>query len=68
MGKNDFDIDFDFDEEYIFNIKGMYFVNVDGNMKLSLSQVELINESVNKEYENGKIGKITLEVPEDIEN
>ena len=48
---------FDFDEEYIFNIKGMYFVNVDGNMKLSLSQVELINESVNKEYENGKIGK-----------
>ena len=48
---------FDFDEEYIFNIKGMYFVNVDGNMKLSLSEVELINESLNIEYENGKIGK-----------
>ncbi len=48
---------FDFNEEYIFNIKGMYFVNVDGNVKLSLSQLELINASVNMEYENGQIEK-----------
>lgn len=50
---------FNFNNEYFFNIRAMLFVNDAEGMKLSTNYFDMIENTLNKEYENGIIDKET---------
>ena len=51
---------FNFNREYFFAIKGMYFYNDFKNMKLSLNNDDLERDTLVKDYNNGIIDKKTF--------
>ena len=49
----------DFSDEYFLNLRGIYFINGSGIMKLSTNLFELLNNTLMKEYNDGLIDKST---------